>query len=80
MAALVPEAGSHKIIFRYEPVSVRIGLFLSLIFGTAMGLGIRGRVRSPLPIKTKRELGIKFPRVQKKRSSRKPFRGKKSKA
>jgi hypothetical protein len=39
MAALVPEAGAHRVEFRYEPVAVRLGIFLSLIFGALFAAG-----------------------------------------
>jgi hypothetical protein len=32
MAVLLPEAGAHRVEFRYEPVAVRLGIFLSLVF------------------------------------------------
>ncbi len=55
MTALIPNAGAHKIIFRYEPVSVRIGIFISLIFGTIFGMGIAGwRMKRPSPSLTSR--------------------------
>ena len=47
MAALTPEAGAHRVVFRYEPVAVRLGLFLSLVFGTAFGLGFLGGRKLP---------------------------------
>ena len=39
MAALVPEAGAHRIVFRYEPLAVRLGIFLSLVFTVIFSAG-----------------------------------------
>jgi hypothetical protein len=39
MAVMVPEEGVHQITFRYEPVSFRLGLFLSLLTSVALGVG-----------------------------------------
>src|SRR5207237_182263 len=36
MAVPFPETGIHQVLFRYEPVSFRLGLFLTLV--TLMGL------------------------------------------
>ncbi len=70
MAALVPEAGNHKILFRYEPVAVRLGLFLSLIFGMAMAGGIAvGKIAADFP-EAGKELGMKTRINRRKRYSR----------
>lgn len=42
MAAEVAGAGGHQVVFRYEPASVRLGLFLSLL---GLGLGAFGLLR-----------------------------------
>ncbi len=42
MAAMIPEAGAHRIVFRYEPVAVRLGIFLSLVFAVCFGTSIFG--------------------------------------
>jgi hypothetical protein len=38
MAVVVDQSGLHRVDFRYEPVSFRLGLFLSLFFVTFLGM------------------------------------------
>jgi hypothetical protein len=51
MAVAIPANGFHQVDFRYEPASIRLGLFLSLIsLGFILGLLFQINLTRPMPL------------------------------
>jgi hypothetical protein len=61
MAVTLPVDGAHKIVFRYEPTAVRLGLFLSLFFSMVFGAGFLGWIRRPFLPGTVKTARVQYP-------------------